>query len=79
MDADQKTEVALTRRQAIALRLLARGGARYGTRHAEMTALRDMGLAVAHDTGKPSPGKWTWRPTEAGRVEIVKLGHADGK
>lgn len=61
-----QTPSTFTKRQRVALRLLARGGARYGTEYEAMTELRDMGLAYAHDTGKPPPGRWTWRPTAAG-------------
>lgn len=56
----------LTRKQKQALDLLARGGARYGTRYTEMQELLEMGLCYAHDNGKKGKGRWTWRPTEKG-------------
>lgn len=68
-----QTAPALTRRQHAALRLLGRGGARYGTMIAEVKRLRDRGLAVAHDTGKPPPGRWTWRPTQLAKPMLAKL------
>lgn len=68
MTDHSETAAALTRRQVRALRLLARGGARYGTMHAEMTQLRNLELAYAHDTGREGPGRWTWRPTPSGRA-----------
>lgn len=64
---------SFTKRQRTALRLLARGGARYGTMHTEMTELKRMGLAFAFDHRRPGPGRWTWRPTQAGRAAIAAL------
>ena len=61
-----KTLIELTKRQKLAMRLLARGGARYGTMHSEMTELKAMGLCYAHDKGTRGKGRWTWRPTPAG-------------
>lgn len=66
-------KTTFTRAQKGALRLLARGGARYGARYGIMTELRDLGLCYAHDTGKPPPGRWTWRPTAAGRAAIASM------
>ena len=54
----------LTKLQTRAMRLLARGGARYGTMHATMLGLKDLGLAYVYDTGKIGHGRWTWRPTK---------------
>lgn len=72
-DTSQTTRPDLSKSQREALRLLSRGGARYGTRTADMQALKAHGLAVAHDTGKPPPGRWTWRPTEAGRAMLEAM------
>lgn len=65
-----------TRLQKRALRLLARGGVRYGTQITEMRQLRDMGLCYAHDKGEQPNGKgrWTWRPTDEGRRVIAEMG-----
>ncbi len=75
----EKTTPPLTRRHIVALQLLARGGARYGTMHEQMTELRDMGLCRAHE--KPGRvvhgkmvGQWTWRPTDAGLAVIAEKG-----
>lgn len=54
--------ISFTSRQKRAFKLLARGGARYGTMHTEMSELRVMGYAYAHDNGRSGPGRWTWRP-----------------
>ena len=62
-----------TKAQMAALRLLARGGARYGPRHSTMSELRALGLAYAHDKGTAGPGRWTWRPTPAGRDAIDRI------
>lgn len=74
-------ETPLTRRQRGALHLLARGGARYGTRHDAMAELRDLGLAYAHDKGglREYPGRWTWRPTPAGRAAIAAMEPANAE
>jgi len=81
---DPSTGVRYTRAQLQALELLARGGARYGTRIEEMRQLKDMGLCYAHDKGdvrKPGSwgsrkkiGRWTWRPTPAGWDAIKAAG-----
>lgn len=52
-----------TKAQRQALELLARGGARYGTRVEVMKELKAMGLCAAHQNSK---GRWVWRPTEKG-------------
>lgn len=59
-----------------ALNLLARGGARYGTRITEMQSLKAKGLCYAHDNGEHrKKGRWTWRPTEKGWT-LIKLRQA---
>lgn len=64
-----------TEKQMQALELLATGGARYGTRFDDMTALKDMGLCYAHSKGDEGRvGNWTWRPTEKGWSVIEELG-----
>ena len=70
------TLAAMTKRQRAAVRLLATGGARYGTMLTEMRQLRDMGLAQAWDTGKVLPGRWTWRPTDMLRAMLTDAGRA---
>lgn len=64
----------MNRDELRALRLLARGGARYGTQLPAMTSLKAQGLCYAHDKG-PSfrKGRWTWRPTPKGKELIAKL------
>lgn len=64
----------LTKAERVALKFLARGGARYGTRLREMRLLKDKGLAYAHDKGTEGPGRWTWRPTQAGWHLINDMG-----
>ena len=44
---------------------------------AEMKQLRDMGLAVAHDTGKHPTVRWTWRPTHLAKSMSAKLESVD--
>jgi hypothetical protein len=56
----------LTKDERRALRLLARGGARYGTMQNAMRGLRIRGLAFVHDKGREGPGRYTWRPTPQG-------------
>jgi hypothetical protein len=74
-NADQSPATApLTRKHVVALQLLARGGARYGTMYAQMAELRDMGLCQAHQTPGKTVGQWTWRPTDAGRALIAEKG-----
>ena len=78
-EPQETTAPQLSRRHIVALQLLARGGARYGTMHAEMAELRDMGLCRSHQKpGRVVRGKlvgdWTWRPTDAGRAVIVEKG-----
>lgn len=68
-----------TEKQRQALDLLARGGARYGTRINEMRELKAMGLCYAHDKGKGfGVGRWVWRPTQAA-VEVNQRIHAQAK
>jgi len=79
MTTTPQAGVRYTRAQRQALALLARGGARYGTRYVVMCQLRDMGLCYAHDKGEHlTKGRWTWRPTEAGRAAIAALAAARG-
>lgn len=63
-----------TKKQRRAMALLARGGVRYGTMHAQMSRLRDLGLAYAHNTGVPGLGQWTWRLTPDGWATAKGLG-----
>jgi hypothetical protein len=74
----------VNRRMRSALRQLARGSACYSTMTTEMMELQRMGLVYAHCKkasdpiicgGKGNmPGRWTWRPTEAGRAAICEMG-----
>ncbi len=62
----------LNKAEKAALRLLARGGARYGTRIAEMRSLKARGICYAHDKGPAfNKGRFTWRPTKYG-WEVIK-------
>ena len=78
-----------TRAQRQALDLLARGGARYGTRISVMKELKDMGLCCPHEEKRrKGKGRWTWRPTALGwetikqrrgcqQVEVVTIRGAE--
>ena len=69
----------LTKNQMKALKLLARGGARYGTQIMGMKELHKMGLCYAHDKGQHlKKGRWTWRPTKEGWSVINELGVLNG-
>lgn len=59
-----------TKAQRQAIDLLARGGARYGTRIAVMKELQAMGLCDSH---KNQYGRWVWRPTAKGWEVITEL------
>lgn len=62
------------RKQIQALELLARGGARYGTRIEDMRFLKERGFCAAFSKGREGTrGNWTWRPTQAGRDEIARV------
>lgn len=50
-----------SKRQNVAIRLLARGGARYGTMLDEMKQLKTMGYAVA---AQNRAQRWVWHPTD---------------
>ena len=63
----------LNKKQRQALDLLARGGARYGTRIDVMKQLASMGLCYAHDKGTKGKSRWTWRPTPQGCAVIASL------
>ena len=76
---DGARTLMLTGRHIVALQLLARGGARYGTMYEQMAELRDMGLCAAQQKlGKIVNGKevggWIWRPTTLGRAIIMEKG-----
>lgn len=60
-------QLQFNKAEMAALRLLARGGARYGTRIAIMYSLKDRGICYAHDKGSHiGAGRFTWRPTQYG-------------
>jgi hypothetical protein len=63
----------LSRDQRFALKLLARGGARYGTRISAMKQLQDMGICRAL---MDRHGRWVWVPTDKG-TKLISQHHME--
>lgn len=57
----------LSRQERVTLARIEKMPMRYATRYGICAQLRNLGLVLAHDTGKPPPGQWVWRITAAGR------------